>query len=433
MSRIWVDVGDLFDYANIFRRPSGIQRVVFELGQAMVQGDDFAHGFTVGFVRHGAGDSFVPVPWSSVAELFSGLTEEDAPALPSRPVQPRPWLHATSLQLQALRALAAIPQGFWPQRRAKPETLEEPNFLVMQANDVLLVAGAGWSDPTYVTRIAAAKARDGFRVALLVYDIIPLRRPEWFEPSSVHRFRLWLDGLLAVSDHLLAISVSTATDLEAHQRHIGLTEKPVTVVRLGDGFSHEKRGQAHVLPESAASIEGPFVLFVSTIEVRKNHALLVDVWRMLLERMQAEMVPKLVFAGREGSLTGDLLRQLHATNCLDGKIVLRHALGDDDIASLYRGCEFTLFPSLYEGWGLPVTESLSFGCPCLAASTSSVPEAGGTLARYFDPLDTGDTADRVEAILRDPAGLAAWRVEIVAQFRPVPWSQTATMVLAGVA
>lgn len=396
---VWVDVGDLMGYGGVFSRPSGVQRVVFELCQALATCDTAP----IGFVRHGM-RGFEPVTWPAIAAMFETLN--DAPKA------------AVSRRDEALRALLGIPLSLFPGRGAPPAS--------MHPGDVLLLAGAGWSDPDHVTQVARARRQHGLTVALLVYDIIPALRPEWFDPQQSSRFRNWFDGMLAISDRMLAISAATARDVAAYRAQAGLTAMPVHSVRLGDG-----------LPVAAnavtSDIDRPYVLFVSTLEIRKNHALLFDVWRRLLLDLEPELVPALVFAGRRGGLTGDLMRQLDASDNLDGHVILRPNATDAEMAALYRGCRFTLFPSLYEGWGLPVAESLAFGRPCLASSESSLPEVGGDLVRYFDPLDPDDCAQAIKAVLADPVGLAEWEARIAREYRPSPWSRTATMVLDGLA
>src|ERR1700739_3281778 len=112
---------------------------------------------------------------------------------------------------------------------------------------------------------------------------------------------------------------------------------------------------------------------------------MMRVWRRMLQTMPEAMVPDLVFAGKIGWLTTDLMQQLGNAAWLGGKIRFIESPPEADLASLYRHCLFSVFPSLYEGWGLPVTESLAFGRPCIIAKTTSLPEAGGSLARYIDP------------------------------------------------
>jgi glycosyltransferase involved in cell wall biosynthesis len=172
-----------------------------------------------------------------------------------------------------------------------------------------------------------------------------------------------------------------------------------------------------------------YALIVSTIEARKNHALLFAVWRRLLEDMPAATVPTLVFAGRTGWLVSDLMQQLRNSNFLDGKIVHIESPTDQELEALYDGCLFTVFPSFYEGWGLPVTESHAFGRPCIASKTTSLPEAGGSLARYIDPDNTTDAYRVIRGTIEDRASLREWRNRVQREFRPVEWSQSAWAVL----
>ena len=172
---------------------------------------------------------------------------------------------------------------------------------------------------------------------------------------------------------------------------------------------------------------------MSTIEVRKNHLLLVKVWRRLLAEMPEGEVPTLVFAGRVGWMVADLMQQLENTGYLGGAVALVADPSDAELAALYRGCLFTLFPSFYEGWGLPVSESLAFGKPCIISDATSLPEVGGTLARYIDPEDVAGATRVIRATLEDRAGLAAWEARIGREFRPVAWRETAQAVVEAMA
>lgn len=272
--------------------------------------------------------------------------------------------------------------------------------------------------------------RHGVRTALLLYDIIPVRHPEWCGREFVRVFRPWLEGLLPLSGTLMAISRASADDVQAYAKRRGLPlNGPVHVVPMGSGFG-EAPACAAAPPARLLPPPGTYALFVSTIEARKNHVLLMRVWQRLLDDMPADAVPSLVFAGHVGWLVADLMQQLSNTGWLDGRIVLVEDPTDAELAALYRGCMFTLFPSLYEGWGLPVTESLAFGKPCIASNVSAVPEAGGTLARYFDPENVGEATRIIRATIEDRAGLAAWEERVCREFRPVPWAAAADALIA---
>src|SRR5205807_8834068 len=121
---------------------------------------------------------------------------------------------------------------------------------------------------------------------------------------------------------------------------------PVEALEMGSGFREALTAGTQAL----ISLPSRYVLYVSTIELRKNHRLLVRVWQRLLERHGANLVPNLIFAGKIGWLVEDLLADLEASNYLNGKIILLRSLSDAQLQQAYRSCLFTVFPSLCEGW-----------------------------------------------------------------------------------
>ena len=250
--------------------------------------------------------------------------------------------------------------------------------------------------------------------------------PEWCDKNVVNAFSACFHNLAPLAEQIISVSRTTAEDVERYAAETGLALKSrIEPIPLGTGFGHTPAPlRSERLPPP-----GSFALIVSTIEARKNHTLLFRIWRELLATMPHEQVPTLVFAGRVGWLVADLMQQLENADWLDGKIRLIEAPSDCELAALYEDCLFTLYPSLYEGWGLPVTESLAHGTPCLAANATSLPEAGGTLARYFDPDNLHDAVRAVREVLDNPAALGAWRAEIQQNFRPVSWSESAAATL----
>jgi glycosyltransferase involved in cell wall biosynthesis len=466
---LWLDVEDLFEYVRSHRRPSGIQRLAFEICRALQV--EYNGTGLVRFVRHDPlRNGFRVVSWSEVAALFQGLTEAEPPAqtalaagiVPSSMVrqaarkllyrmpasartdaidvlltQARSW-RALGRLLSGLSAGAArslmrrwrrVGFGAAAGTTASTDVSPDIGFAEQAApGDVLLVLGAPWSHPNYASLVRAQRDQRGLRFALLVYDLIPLRRPEWFDHGLVRLFRAWYDDILPLCDHIFAISRATAADVEALARERGLMlAGPAVPIPVGTGFGDVPAPQrTGRLPP-----DGSYALAVSTIEARKNHVLLFRVWRRLLEELPREQVPTLVFAGRIGWLVDDLMRQIANTDYLDGKLAVIENPSDGELAALYQGCRFTLFPSFYEGWGLPVTESMAFGKPCLIADRTSLPEAGGTLARRFDPDNLNDAYAKIRRVIEDPADLAQWEARVRREFRPVPWSASAAALLVG--
>ena len=448
-STVWIDVEDMFEYARFSPRPSGIQRLAYEM-ELDLQTRFGATG-RIRFLRHDAtGNDFVAVAWEDVAALYARLTateEAIATRLASWPPEPRQRLAAAALnQCQAIGSFALFLRHVGqalvrPFRRSgaagvariagsHPVPKGQGFAESVRPGDVLMVIGAPWFQPNYPAMVAKARSRHGMRVGLLIYDIIPLRRPEWCDRGLVRVFRGWLLAQLRVTDVLFAISRASADDLERYAARQGIPlAGPVHVIPVGTGFGTDG---AHPTPgEARPPVEGDYALVVSTIEARKNHTLLFRVWRRLVAELPPEQVPTLVFAGRVGWLVDDLMQQIENADQLGGKLRIVEDPSDDTLAALYRGCLFTLFPSFYEGWGLPVTESLIFGKPCVISNTTSLPEAGGALARYFDPDDVGDAYRVIRDTITDRAGLAAWQADVRARFTPTPWSASGDAMLAG--
>ncbi len=462
---VWIDVEDLFQYVRHNARPSGIQRLTFELYTALQQPSD--SGRAVRFVRiDAATDTFQPVPWDQVQALCRSLTR--GPAKP--PPKPRAPGRATSrnlviaigdrlpgsarasfrrfctLQVAAARSLRSLGRETFgrgtssgdspaaaPVSDPDPRPAANPTLLdIARPGDWLLSLGASWHRTDYGRLLRQAREA-GLRVGMLFYDLIPLRRPEWCHYTLVASFGDWLDGVLPSLDLVLAISDATAADVDRLlARRPGRPPGPVRRLPVGTGFPASMasfRLEPEPVPDHALPPPGSYVLFVSTIEARKNHVLMFQVWRRLLATLPPAEVPILVFAGRIGWLVSDLMLQIANTNYCDGKLLIVEDPSDAVLMRLYQGCLFTVLPSLYEGWGLPVTESLAAGKPCVTSNLSALPEAGGGLTRFLDPFDLNDATRVIAEILADRDGLAHWEQEVRRRFVPVPWTRSAAVLL----
>ena len=462
-SAVWIDVEDLFQYVRHNARPSGIQRLTYELYAALEQQSDT--GRTIGFLRiDPRTDDFQSVPWEQVRALCHGLTRGPTKLVPKPGVHGRArrrhlvialqdrlpgsarasFRRFYTLQEAAIRSLCELrretlrrdPSAASKPAAARPAVsrpIEGSRLLdVARTGDWLLSLGASWHRVDYGRLLQRAR-RAGLHTGMLFYDLIPLRRPEWCHHTLVDSFGQWLDGVLPSLDLMLAISNATATDLARLLAERGRPDPGlIATLPIGTGFPASMAGlrhdpepvSDHMLPPA-----GSYVLFVSTIEARKNHVLMFQVWRRLLASLPAAEVPILVFAGRVGWLVADLMLQIANTNYCDGKLLIVEDPSDAMLMRLYQGCLFTVLPSLFEGWGLPVTESLAAGKPCVTSNLTALPESGGGLTRTLDPFDLNDATRVIRATLADREGLARWEQEVRRRFVPVPWTGTASVLL----
>jgi glycosyltransferase involved in cell wall biosynthesis len=457
--RIWFDVQDLLDYAEIATRPSGIQRVCLELYAAL----EAVGPERIGFLRHDpVAGTMRAMRWEDLAAHCAPLrlTEPPAPgdaaeagapkdAAADVPEAPRGtlrralrWLawrlpvelrypmgEAIYGQIAAIRALgraarATLPGGGSATSSAVLEGLPDIRN-VAQPGDIVAAFGSPWGHPDYAALLQRCARPAGLRFAMLVHDLIPVVRPEFYEAHNGALFRAFMRNCLPEADLLLTMSRATARDVVswAGAQGLALRTQP-RALPVGIGFSHAAPGP---LPEGLEA--GSYVLLVGTLEARKNHLLAFRVWRRLQEELPPKQVPQLVFAGRVGWMVEDLMQQIRNSGQLAGKLTLIPDADDATLAALYRGARFTLFPSLYEGWGLPVTESLSFGKVCLASSAASLPEAGGAFCLYHDPDSVTDAARLVRRAIEEPGLIAELEARIAAEYRPTPWTATARAVL----
>jgi glycosyltransferase involved in cell wall biosynthesis len=294
------------------------------------------------------------------------------------------------------------------------------------ASDLLFSAGLSWDLPHFGPSVYGLKRRTGLKFVPLICDMIPHRFPHFFGPGLAPCYQAWAADVLWSADLVLTISENSRRDIRDFARDAETPAPPVEVVRLGDDLPAPGGG----LPARVACLteDDPFVLTVGTVEVRKNHLLLYQAWRRLRE-LHGDRVPRLVIVGRPGWLTGDLLALAQADPLTRDRLLVLSDAGDAELEWLYRHCLFTVYPSHYEGWGLPVAESLGHGKYCVASRAASLPEVGGDLVGYHDPLDVQDLLRLLSEALFDPGFRARREEEIARRYRPTPWRDCAARVL----
>lgn len=397
---VWLDLSEFLFYLRTHKTLSGIQRVQCEIVRIVA-------GATSSRVRFcmtpPEGGEYVEVPTAVVGRLVDRLTG-------NAPVPLADWsAYVGMIADPARRAKAAIAPG-----------------------QMLFVLGAFWVFPHTPALLAVLRGR-GVHIGVCVYDLIPLYHPEYCDPGMVGGFLSAFSTVSQVADLILTISHHTAADVERFYRRIGQPPKTIRPVPL----AHELTNGSAAAPGGGAGpspllrlIGGPFVLCVGTIEIRKNHGYLLAIWQELLRRHGPEAVPKLVLAGRRGWRVEGFYDALETTRSLDRHVLLIDDADDADLEALYRGCLFTVFPSLYEGWGLPVGESLMHGKLCITSRSSAMPEAGGEFAAYLDPRDQADGLRTIEAFLFDDARRARMEEAIRTRFVPRRWSEVVNGVFS---
>lgn len=290
--------------------------------------------------------------------------------------------------------------------------------------DTIFMGGATWGFIDSVHRLAEIKRKTGARLCSLIYDLIPLLSQEHVEPGHIAVFEHWLKTIAKHTDLFLTISEFTKADLDDWLR-LNAYEVPSRALPLAHQFADWPRGlvpsETRVNIRNAARL--PYALCVGTIESRKNVWTLANVWRDIHSKL-GTATPRLIFAGKHGWLKDDFDDFIRGTGSLYGYIRIVERPTDDDLAYLYKNCLFLIFPSYKEGWGLPIGECLWFGRPVICSNTSSMPEAGGSLADYIDPNDPHSIKDAVLKMITNPS-YREHRASQIAAAKLRDWSDVA--------
>jgi len=294
---------------------------------------------------------------------------------------------------------------------------------------VLVTLGGTWGMPGFLAALREARARDGLRHVPLLHDCVPLLLPEQCQGNTVQGYARWFANLALHAEGVLAVSRSTRDDMR--RLHAALLPElpvpPAAVVRMDAAPRPVPPGPApaHALLRGRT----PFVLFVSTIEGRKDHRMVFSAWLALLRRLGARQVPLLVCVGQPGWRAEAALTLLEQAPELRAKVRMLEDVDDRLLAALYDRSLFTLYNSLHEGWGLPVTESLAHGRAVLTPGHSALLESGQGGAVFFVPGSEPDLVEKLVRLITDAAfrGEAETRAAAV---RLRSWGAVAAQLLA---
>lgn len=418
----WIDMTDLSIWRGHF---TGIQRVVYSLAVRFSENSSVSYfmydqkhqkfyGFDFDNFRtmvESQAHLEADVSASSRAKLIAQeLIRRLPPHVRSR-ITPevRNRLRGSYLRARAVyvKSRQLIASGRMPPR----------NEVIFNTEDTVLILGNSWERPKIIDSLWQAKIKSNFKLFQLVYDLIPIYQPQAFNLELFERYCKHIFEVASISDGLMAISESSKRDMQRLCDELHIKNPPIHVIRLGDDIP----STVHTERPVAVRANDRYVLCVGTIEARKNHSLLYYVWKEA-HRQGLEM-PKLIIVGRVGWYTGDVVHFIQLDPAVRDNIHILENINDRQLAWLYQNCLFTVYPSYYEGWGLPIAESLAFGKLCIASNTSSMPEIAGDLIEYFSPYDSSECLKQVVSFLNSDRLLKKEK-EIARSYNPTSWDDT---------
>jgi glycosyltransferase involved in cell wall biosynthesis len=231
----------------------------------------------------------------------------------------------------------------------------------------------------FLPRLLGAIAR---RRVITIHDLTYKRFPELLQKETLHNLEAHMMREIALADAIICVSESTRDDLLEYYE-----VDPRRVFAIHSGLALPATGHRQPL-----TLPGRYLLFVSTIEPRKNLGVLLDAFENL--KRSGKYDGSLVVVGRIGWKSEDFVSRLRGRD-------VHHLdyLGPAELQEVYRKAEVFVFPSIYEGFGFPLLEAMAHGVPTIAAESSSLPEIAGDAALYFDPRDAAQLESAISRVV----------------------------------
>lgn len=308
------------------------------------------------------------------------------------------------------KTLKYLPKRTVSTRRSSRIRLEDNSLLFMPHGGV-------WASSSYRRTVIALQKEQHISLAMILYDLCPVISPQFCSEGIRRTFNQHMRTMLVKSDVVLAISENTAKDAKEWIRSIGAGSiSRTSLFRLGDEISAGIGIQPHGIRNA-----DKFVLCVGTIEARKNHTCLYYAYKLAAQR--GIDLPPVIIAGRKGWLANDIYETMLSDPDAKDKFIFIHDASDKELTWLYENALFSVYPSFYEGWGLPVAESLLRGVPSIASNSSSIPEIAPNLVDYFSPYSPEELLYKMQAMSKQKAQVTRRR-QIKDCYKTTTWDES---------
>lgn len=437
MKRILFDLTDLESWHG---HHGGTQRVVYGIGKEFYKRAD--KGLEVEYIAFSPRDnefyvtSFAPIyehtesqraVSASQPEQFSmtpgaRLKQVIRPYLPERL---RKSKRARATVQKAVCLSKSVTQKARQKiqgKRKSSQTVSNRQKVTFTENDVVLVLGKPWDNPSMEQALTNAKANSGFKLAQFIHDLIIPLYPQLHHPSLYKNFTQYAFEAIYNSDLILSNSRSSEKDARRFAKLLNLQMPNTQVIRLADEIIEPQEDISKPDPR----IANEFITCVGTIEIRKNHTLLYYAYKLAESR--GIKLPQLVIVGARGWLTGDFQYLVEHDPATKENIIILDNINDQGLSWIYTNAKFSIYPSFYEGWGLPVAEALANGQVCIASNASSIPEIGCDLIDYFTPYDATACLDLIIKYL-DPSTLKHKEAQITEEYKSTSWEDSYKQVI----
>ena len=370
MSAILIDVTRLLDRLLQGRRPTGVDRVGLE------------------YVRHFG-------PRARAVVRYAGRTL----------VLPR--TDSATLFEHVLDSRAGLRRLIW--RLVGKALAKLPRHGELVGQLLFNTGHTGLDNPGYPAQVRKL----GVRPIFFIHDLIPITHPEYCRPGERDRHIARMSTALQLGRGLITNSRATRDDLRDFAAARGIAMPPAVVALLA---------AAQMPAASARPLAPPYFVMLGTIEARKNHLMILQIWRRLAERTGPTM-PRLVIIGQRGWECENVIDLLERCEVLGDSVIELGACSDAMLSTYLTHAQALLFPSFAEGYGMPLVEALRLGVPVIASDLPAFREISNDLPVYLDPLDAIGWMSSISAYATFDSPLRAAQIASMQRFIAPTWAQ----------
>jgi len=261
------------------------------------------------------------------------------------------------------------------------------------------------------------------RYVVTIHDLVPLFFPDLVPRKHLLFFKLFMKRAAQTADIIITDSEHSKRDIV---HYLSVPEEKICVIYLGYEPRHQNIDDQRTLPDILAhyGISKPYLLFVGVIEPKKNLERLVEAFSLLRQSPSVGKGLQLVIAGGKGWFWESLYQKVQELH-LDKDVIFTGFVPDDDLPYLYTGAEVFAFPSIYEGFGLPVIEAMTYGVPVVTSNVSSLPEIADSAGILVDPKKPEAICEGIADVLSDPQRREQMKQAGLARARQFSWKRTA--------
>jgi len=285
---------------------------------------------------------------------------------------------------------------------------------------------SAWNAPYKREELYPILKNNGFYIANFIHDLIPILLPQYVQKVVIDNYKPFIEAVYKYSDTVLFNSTSSKNDFLDYKAVLKIKRDISTkVVGLGSDFKTQQTNPSTLSPTLNAILNKKYILFVGTIEPRKNHEDVFDAFNILSKKYPDL---NLVFIGIKGWKNDTFMQKIASHPLKEKRLFWLNNIDDDTLYHFYKNAFVVTYLSKYEGYGLPIVESLQHGNITITSNNSSMPEVGLDFADYIDNFSINQLVQMVSLYIEDQEHYNQKKQHIKQNFKTLSWDEHATLI-----